>query len=77
VSYQALGAFGLVEIIVFSIAVVSCLVFLIAHGALDWGPVKKADVEPQRSPTRTAASTIRRVGREGRDPRDSHEEAAA
>ena len=77
VNYQALGAFGLVEMVVFSIAVVSCLVFLIAHGALDWGPLKKADVEPQRSPSRTAASTIRRVGLEGRDPRDAHEEAAA
>ena len=77
VNYQALGAFGLVEMVVFSIAVVSCLVFLIAHGALDWGPLKMADVEPQRSPSRTAASTIRRVGLEGRDPRDAHEEAAA
>ena len=70
VNYQALGAFGLVEMIVFSIAVVACLVFLIAHGALDWGPRKKADSDPQRSPSRTAANTIRRVGLEGRDPRD-------
>ena len=70
INYQALGAFGLAEMIVFSIAVVACLVFLIAHGALDWGPAKKADADSQRSPSRTAASTIRRVGSEGRDPRD-------
>ena len=77
VAYQALGVFGLVEMIVFSIAVIACLLFLISNGALDWGPLKKVDNEPQRSPSRTAANTIRRVGLEGRDPRAAREETAA
>jgi NADH-quinone oxidoreductase subunit A len=55
-----LGRFGLVEIIVFAVAVIISFVYLISNGALDWGPIKR--VKPVTSEaTRTTASTVRRV----------------
>jgi NADH-quinone oxidoreductase subunit A len=48
------------------------IVFDIGNGALDWGPVKRLRRSEAVSPARTATSTIRRVGLEGR----STEEAA-
>jgi len=69
VIYRQLGGFGLIEVVVFSVAVFASLIFLIANGALDWGPaniIRRAN--PAVSPSRTAISTIRRVGADGRDP---------
>lgn len=66
VTYRELGAFGFVELVVFSIAVFGSLVYLLANGALDWGPLKRLNRSPQVSSERTAATTIRRVGLEGR-----------
>ncbi len=65
VNADRLGVFGLVEMAVFSLAVLVCLVFLIANGALEWGPAK---VSVRRDPARTTVSTVRRVGLEGRVP---------
>jgi len=62
VIHDELGAFGLVEMIVFAVAVFASFLFLLANGALDWGPAKRA---PRRS-ERTLSSTVRRVGLEGR-----------
>lgn len=67
--YRSLGLFGLLEMVMFSVAVVGCLIFLIANGALDWGP---ADLV--RRPTdvvrrATEADGVRLVGLEGRDPK--------
>ena len=67
VVYQRLGGFGLAEIIVFAVPVFASFLFLIANGALDWGPVKRGrSIDPQVSELRTSESTIRRVGLEGR-----------
>lgn len=66
VNADRLGVFGLVEMIVFSTAVLTCLIYLIANGALDWGPAKQLGV--RGNPARTTASTVRRVGLEGRLP---------
>jgi NADH-quinone oxidoreductase subunit A len=67
VNYRNLGAFGLVEVLVFAAAVMVSLIYLISKGALEWGPVKKAEgTSPMVSAERTAASTVRRVGLEGR-----------
>jgi NADH-quinone oxidoreductase subunit A len=58
---QNLGRFGLVEIIVFAVSVFIPLVYLVANGALDWGPLKR--VRPlQPESERTSSSTVRRVG---------------
>jgi len=56
-----LGRFGLVEILVFALSVFVPLVYLVANGALDWGPVKRVrPVEPQSE--RNSSSTVRRIG---------------
>jgi NADH-quinone oxidoreductase subunit A len=69
VVYRSLGAFGLAEMVVFAVAVFASFVFLIANGALDWGPLKRSRLADHRvDPSRTAESTIRRVGTEGREP---------
>jgi NADH-quinone oxidoreductase subunit A len=61
VIYSQLGRFGLVEIIVFVAAVFFSFLYLIANGALDWGPIKR--VRPLHSDlTRTSTTTVRRVG---------------
>ena len=61
VVYNQLGRFGLIEIIVFAAAVFFSFIYLIANGALDWGPLKR--VRPVLSPSsRTSSTTVRRVG---------------
>ena len=67
--HRELGAFGMIEILLFAVAVFASFVYLIANGALEWGPVKRARDLPAalRSAERTSASTIRRVGVEGRE----------
>ena len=40
VVFRQLGAFGLVEVLVFSATVFGALLFLVSEGALTWGPVK-------------------------------------
>ena len=55
-------------VIVFSVAVFAAFIFLLANGALDWGPIKHLRRGgDQVSVGRTAATTIKRVGLEGRD----------
>jgi NADH-quinone oxidoreductase subunit A len=57
-----LGKYGLVEFIVFAVVVVISFLYLIANGALDWGPVRS---RPQLVEERTTRSTVQRV-RKGR-----------
>ena len=42
VIYRNLGAFGLAEILLFTVAVLVSFVYLLSNGALDWGPAKQA-----------------------------------
>jgi NADH-quinone oxidoreductase subunit A len=58
VHFDALGVFGLIEMAVFSLAVVVSLAYLISNGALDWGPGRRVADDG-----RTTDSTIRRVKR--------------
>ena len=55
VEYKALGRFGLVEIVLFSLVVFGTLLFLVSEGALSWGPVKRLT---RGMPARTSESTI-------------------
>ena len=70
VNYRNLGVFGLVEVVVFGAAVVVSLLYLVSKGALEWGPIQRLKPSTPRSPIvsqeRTASSTVRRVGTEGR-----------
>jgi NADH-quinone oxidoreductase subunit A len=78
VIYRNLGTFGLVEILIFAFAVVVSFVYLLSHGALDWGPIQRARRQsPLVSEERTMQTTIRRVGLEGRDAAPGDGEAAA
>jgi NADH-quinone oxidoreductase subunit A len=78
VLYRDLGVFGLVEILVFAVAVFVSFVYLISNGALDWGPIHRARRQsPMVSEERTSQTTIRRVGLEGRDEAPAGREEVA
>ncbi len=65
VIYRQLATFGLVEMVVFAVAVFVSFMYLLANGALDWGPTRKA-ARPRPTgatgPERTTPTTIQ-VGR--------------
>jgi NADH-quinone oxidoreductase subunit A len=76
VNYRNLGVFGLVEVVVFAVAVVVSLLYLVSKGALEWGPVNQARrLSSMVSAERTTTTTVKRVGLEGR-PVGPGEEAA-
>ena len=58
VVFHQLGAFGLVEVLVFSAVVFGALLFLVSEGVLSWGPAKRLD---KAMPERTSSSTIVRI----------------
>lgn len=63
-----LGAFGLWEILVFSLIFFLAFVYVVARGALDWGPIARhRRLDAVVSEGRTMSTTIRRVGYEGRE----------
>ncbi len=65
VVYQRdLQTFGLVEMVVFAVAVFVSFVYLISNGALDWGPAKRLRPRSEMTIGRTTTSTVRRVRRE-------------
>jgi NADH-quinone oxidoreductase subunit A len=68
VARDELGAYGLWEMITFSVIFFFSFVYIVAKGALDWGPVKKMmrSTSSLISDERTTTSTIKRVGLEGR-----------
>ena len=75
-----LQEFGLIEMVVFALAVFLSFAYLISNGALDWGPIKRlrpevpADAE---GAGRTSTSTVRRVSRPtDAGPTEGGEEAA-
>jgi NADH-quinone oxidoreductase subunit A len=63
VIFHQLDVFGLVEMMIFSLAVLVSLVYLISNGALDWGPAKRLARSVPMPSLRTSSSTIRRVPR--------------
>ena len=67
VAHKDVGWFGLVAVLVFSVAVFESFVYLIGNGALDWGPVKQMrNLRSIVSSERTSSTTVRKVGLEGR-----------
>jgi NADH-quinone oxidoreductase subunit A len=75
VLFGRLGTFGLVEMVIFSIAVLVSFVYLISNGALDWGPISRLrDLEGSvRVPDelRTSASSIRRIPKPPLEPQEA------
>jgi len=79
VDREFLGAYALWEMLGFSLVFFLAFVYVVARGALDWGPVSKARrLDSVLSSSRTTTSTIRRVGLEGRPAIDEklNEDAA-
>lgn len=67
VIYRNLGAYGLWAILLFAVPVLLALVYEIAHGSLEWGPLQKARrLSPMVTAERTSSTTVRRVGLDGR-----------
>lgn len=76
VVHRELGVFGLVALILFAIPVFVSFVYEIGNRGLDWGPERRMRrVDDMVSPARTATTTIRRVGLEGRPATDAGEAA--
>src|SRR3954454_6974232 len=74
VDREFLGTYGFVEMLAFSVIFFGAFVYVVARGALDWGPVlRERRVDCAVSAERTLGTTIRRVGTEGRidDPAES------
>jgi len=69
VDRRELGGYGFWEMIAFSAVFFAAFVYVVARGALDWGPtqVSRRLDDSRVSPERTTTSTIRRVGTEGRE----------
>jgi NADH-quinone oxidoreductase subunit A len=64
VIFDRLALFGLIEMVVFAVAVVVSFGYLLANGALDWGPPKSSrSVAPADQEPRTSRSTVRKVSR--------------
>jgi NADH-quinone oxidoreductase subunit A len=67
VSRAELGSFGFWEMIAFTIVFFAAFVYVVARGALDWGPLARyRPMSSAVSSERTLNSTVRRVGLEGR-----------
>ncbi len=64
VIFDQLDVFGLVEMIVFAVAVFVSFVYLVSNGALNWGPAKRMRPAAATSTGRTTDSTVRRIRRE-------------
>ena len=72
VTYQGLGVFGLLAILLFAVALFAPFVYLIANGSLDWGPLQSArKLTTAVSTERTTRTTVRRVAGEGRPAEES------
>ena len=67
VDRRFLGSYAFWEMVAFSVVFFAAFVYVVARGALDWGPVQRyRRLDDSVSEARTTTSTIRRVGTEGR-----------
>ena len=80
VAHSELGAYGFWAVFAFSVVFFLTFVYEVARGGLDWGPLQRyrslAAEAAMVSPERTATSTVRRVGTEGRLPTAGDRDAA-
>jgi NADH-quinone oxidoreductase subunit A len=77
VTRAELGSYAFFEILAFSVVFFAAIVYVVAKGGLDWGPIRRLrGMSPAVSAERTTASTIRRVGADGRGERGEPFEAA-
>ena len=70
-AHRGIGLFGLVAVLVFTVAVFESFVYLIGNGALEWGPRHRDPVIDPVDPKRfanTGRIGVRVVGADGRPP---------
>jgi NADH-quinone oxidoreductase subunit A len=68
VDYEYLGVFGFLEMVAFSAVFFVAFVYMVARGALDWGPLQKVNTieEVNNGPVISQPRGVRVVGSEGR-----------
>ncbi len=67
-----LGSYALWEMVGFSVVFFAAFVYVVARGALEWGPLHRQErLDGAVAVDRTSTSTIRRVGLEGRLDEDA------
>ena len=67
VDREFLGSFAFFEMLAFSAVFFVAFVYMVARGALEWGPImRSAKLDSQSSTGVQASGTVRVVGREGR-----------
>ncbi len=80
VSHSTLGTYGFWAVLAFSVVFFATFVYEVARGGLEWGPLQRGRLlttdAAMVSPERTMATTVRRVGAEGRLTSPGTEEAA-
>ena len=64
VTFGQLGLYGLVAMAVFAGLIFISLLYEIAMGGLEWGPMKRLRPQQPVAPGRTLSSTVRRVPKE-------------
>jgi NADH-quinone oxidoreductase subunit A len=66
VARAELGSYAFWELLTFSVIFFAAFVYVVAKGALEWGPVQRYRRLDAAVGVRTSSTTIRRVGLEGR-----------
>jgi NADH-quinone oxidoreductase subunit A len=68
VDYEFLGVFGFLEMVAFSAVFFVAFVYMVARGALEWGPLQKVNTveEVNNGPVISQPRGVRIVGGEGR-----------
>ena len=67
VDREFLGTYGFFEMVSFSAVFFVAFVYMVARGALDWGPLQRTmKLDAQATSSVTASGSVRVVGSEGR-----------
>ncbi len=78
VAHRGIGLFGLLAVLIFSVAVFESFVYLIGNGALEWGPIAEVrQAMSRRFGSEVVRPGVRQVGLEGRDAGNPTSESAA
>jgi len=77
VAHESLGAFGFWEMFAFSAVFFVAFVYVVARGALTWGPLKKELPVADVNTTPAVGAGVKVVGLDGRTAPDEHRVGAA
>ena len=77
VAHESLGAFGFWEMFAFSAVFFVAFVYVVARGALAWGPLKKELPVADVNTTPAIGAGVKVVGLDGRTALDEHRVGAA